>query len=85
MDWSAADLDRLYKLYRMRFDETRHAVVLANRTHGSSEPEKTRMQPLEKSEFVDLVNSPKAPDVARRWILRIIRGHEKEFPGLRVA
>ena len=86
MDWSSTDLDRLYELYRNHFHQLRASVISANTTLGSGNPEKTRMQLMTKAEFGQVLTSKtEEPEVAERWVKRIISGHEHEFPNLRVA
>jgi hypothetical protein len=38
-----------------------------------------------REEFEQLLNNPSEAEVAKRWVKRIIRGHEREFPNLQVA
>jgi hypothetical protein len=79
-------MDRLYELYQEHFHELRSAVISANRSHGSLRPEKTWMELLSRDEFATLLRSPiEEPEVAIRWVRRIIRGHEREFPNIQVA
>jgi len=86
MDWSSTDLDRLYELYKNHFHQLRASVISANKTLGSGNPEKTRMQLMTKMEFERILTSKTdEPEVAVRWVKRIISGHEHEFPNLRVA
>ena len=86
MDWSRANMDRLYELYEQHFHELRSFVISANRSHGSSQPEKTWMVLISRDEFERLLRSPTdEPEIANRWLRRIIRGHEHEFPNLQVA
>ena len=85
MDWSPREMDRLYELYQQHFYEVRSAVISANRRHGASEPEKTWMELISREEFERLLKDPDEPEVAERWLRRIIRGHESEFPNLQVA
>jgi hypothetical protein len=86
MDWTHVDMDRLYELYEQHFDEVRSAVISANRSHGSSQPEKTWMELLDRNEFEKLLKNPTdEPKIVNRWVKRIIRDFENEFPNLRVA
>ena len=85
MDWSPREMERLYELYKQHFQELRSAVTAANRVHGSCQPEKTWMEPIGRDEFERLLNNPNEPEVAKRWVKRIIRGHEHEFANLQVA
>ena len=86
MDWAQLDMDRLYELYQQHFYELRAAVTSANRSHGSLQPEKTWMELLSRDEFETLLQNPTdEPEVAIRWVRRIIRGHEHDFPNMQVA
>ena len=86
MDESVAAMDRLYELYQQHFEQLRADVIQANRSLGSMQPEKTWMERLSRREFETLVTSPtEEPDVLQRWMRRLVRGHEREFPELRVA
>ena len=85
MDWSPRELERLYELYQQHFHDLRSVVTSANRVHGSTQPEKTWMELMRRDEFERLLNNPDEPEVAKRWVRRIIRGQEREFPNLRVA
>jgi hypothetical protein len=85
MDWSPREMERLYELYEQHFHDLRSVVTSANHTHGSSEPGKTWMELISREEFERLVKNPDESEVAKRWVRRIIRGHECEFPSLQVA
>jgi len=86
MDWSEIDMDRLYELYRQHFYQLRRDVIRVNRSLGSTQPEKTWMELLSREEFETLITAPTdEPEVAQRWMRRITRGHEHEFPQLRAA
>lgn len=86
MDGTTIDMDRLYELYKIHFAQLRTDVTEVNRSFGSMNPEKTWMQMLERFEFDALFSAPlEEPDVLERLIRRIVRGHEQEFPELRVA
>ena len=86
MDWYKADMERLYELYQRHFQHLRSVVTSANRSHGSSHPDKTWMELLCRDEFESLLtSSTDEPEVVQRWVRRIIRGHEHEFPDLQVA
>lgn len=85
MDWPPRGMDRLYALYKLHFLKLRSSVTEANRSHGSQHPEKTWMEMVSQKEFNELLTDPKDPEVAKRWIKRIVRGHEEEFPELLVA
>jgi hypothetical protein len=78
-------MDRLYGLYQQHFRRLRATVIAANRSLGSSQPEKTWMELIGREEFERLLRAPRDPDVANRWLRRIVRGHEHEFPNLQVA
>ncbi len=83
MEWTAENVGRLYELYERHIDRLRKDVVEANRTLGSTEPEKTDLDGLTHAEFEALLKSPTDdPEVTRLWVRRIIRGHEHEFPKL---
>ena len=44
------------------------------------------MELLSRPEFETLITGPTdEPEVVRLWVRRLIRGHEHEFPELRVA
>lgn len=85
MDWPPSGMDRLYELYQQDFHQLRAAVIDANRSHGSQNPEKTWMELLTRDQFGQLLTDPKDPAVAERWIKELVGGHEDEFPGLLVA
>ena len=86
MDELIGRMDRLYELYKEHFGQLRADVIEANRSLGSRRPEKTWMQLLSQTEFESLVTAPtEEPEVIQRWLRRLIRGHEHEFPDLRVA
>jgi hypothetical protein len=85
MDCSPREMDRLYELYQQHFHDLRAAVTSANQLHGSSQPERTWMELISREEFERLLNNPNEQEVAKRWVRRIIRGHEREFPDLQVA
>ena len=86
MDWSQLDMDRLFELYVHNFHQLRSNVISVNRTLGSITPEKTLMEQLSRSDFEKHLKNPHAdPGVVRRWVCRIIRGHENKFPMMQVA
>lgn len=86
MDGVVAGMDRLYELYQQHFARLRVDVIDINRSFGSTQPEKTWMELLSRVEFEALITAPTAePEVIRRWVRRLIHGHEHEFPELRVA
>jgi hypothetical protein len=83
MEWTAERVSRLYELYERHIDRLRTDVVKANRSLGSTEPEKTNLEILNRAEFEALLRRPTDdPEVTRLWVRRIIRGHEQEFPEL---
>ena len=86
MDWSQLNMDRLYELYKQHFNQLRADVVRVNGSLGSTQPEKTWMQLLSHAEFETRVTARSdEPEIVHRWVLCIVRGHEREFPALRVA
>ena len=86
MDWSHFNMDRLYQLYNQHFNQLRADTIGVNRSLGSTQPEKTWTQLLSHTEFETLISAPTdEPEVVQRWVRSIIRGHEHEFPELRVA
>jgi hypothetical protein len=83
MQWTADDICRLYELYERHVERLRLDVVEANRSLGSPEPEKTHLDVLTQAQFEALLNGPTDdPEMTQRWVRRIIRGHEDEFPEL---
>jgi len=85
MQWTAENANRLYGLYERYVDRLRADVIRANRSPGSSRPERIGLEPLPRAEFDALLDHPAAdPEAVRLWVRRIIRGHEREFPFLRV-
>ena len=87
MDWSPREMDRLYELYQQHFGQLRADVIAVNRSLGSRQPEKTWTEPLlNRAEFESLILGPSdEPEKIRRFLERLIRGHEQEFADLRVA
>lgn len=86
MDYALETMDRLYELYKHHIDRLRADIAKTNRSLGSSEPEKTNLEILSRSEFEALLKQPTDDtDVTRLWVKRIIRGHELQFPELEVA
>jgi hypothetical protein len=86
MEASAARLGRLYDLYQQHFGQLRADVIAVNRSLGSRQPEKTWAEPLNRTEFESLIIGPTdEPEKIRRFVQRLIRGHEHEFADLRVA
>ncbi len=81
MEWTPTKVSRLYDLYRQHFDRLRADVCQANVLLGSPEPGKTKLQMLSAIEFRGLfVNVAELSEPMRLWVLRIISGHENEFP-----
>lgn len=86
MEGVVESMDRLYELYQQHFSQLRVDVAAVNRSLGSTRPEKTWMELLSRSEFAALITAPTDDsEVVRRWVRRLIQGHEHEFPELRVA
>ena len=85
MEWTAKDVDRLYGLYERHIDRLRTDVTRANRSLGSSHPERRHLNPMSRSEFEAMLRrQANDPEAARLWVRRIIRGHEHESPELDV-
>jgi len=83
MHWTAEYVNRLYELYQRHIGRLRKDVVEANRSLGSTEPEKTNLEVLTHAQFEAVLKEPTDdPQVTRLWVRRIIRGHEHEFPQL---
>jgi len=79
-------IERLYELYRQHYLRLRSDVIAANQSLGSANPEKTWMTMLSRTEFEAILTAPADDsDMLKRWVRRLIRGHEHEFPELRVA
>ena len=86
MDALIPEMDRLYELYRKHFADLRADVIDVNRSLGLTQPEKTWIELLSRTEFERLITAATdEPGVIQRWVQRLIRGHEHEFPELRVA
>jgi hypothetical protein len=86
MDWSQFDMERVYELYEQHFEQLRADVIQANRSLGSVQPRRTWMELLTRAEFETLITARiDEPEITQRWVRCIVRGHEHEFPGLRVA
>ncbi len=81
MEWTRERVNRLFVLYERYFEQLRADVVAANRLLGSSNPEKTKLEPLTRKEFEALLANGD-PESTRRWVGRITLGYEREFPGL---
>jgi hypothetical protein len=83
MEWTSATIDRLHRFYERHIDRLRAELMAANRSLGSSNPEKTGLNRLTRAEFEVLLRRPgDDPEVTRLWLRRITRGHEREFPEL---
>jgi hypothetical protein len=86
MQWTAETINRLYEFYGQHFERLREDVIQTNRSLGSSNPDKTRLEILTRKEFESLLQeSNNDPKVIQMWLQRIIRGHEHEFPELRLV
>ena len=86
MQWTAQTIDRLHEFYQRHVEQLRADLTAANRSLGSSKPERTGLKRLTRAEFEVLITRPTDdPEVRRLWIRRIIRGHEHEFPELEAA
>lgn len=72
--------EQVYALYTEHFQELRRDVIEANLCLGSTHSKKTWMELLGRQEFEDLINRLEDPEVAKRWLRRLIRGHENELP-----
>ncbi|MCC6124304.1 MAG: hypothetical protein IT426_05040 [Pirellulales bacterium] len=81
MAWTAGTLNRIYELYSQHIQQLRSDVITANRLLGSSKPDKTALRCLSRMEFETLLRQPADdPTIRDKWLRRIIRGHEHEFP-----
>lgn len=86
METGALDRDRLYELYVQYHAKLRSDVIRANRSLGSSSPEKSWLEILDRPAFDSIVDGTTGePEMVHRFVVRVIRGHEQEFPQLRVA
>lgn len=86
MDGVMGRIERLYELYGQHYLRLRADVIAVNRSLGSTQPEKTWMTMLSRAEFEEMLTASAVDsDVLQRWIQRLVRGHEHEFPELRVA
>jgi hypothetical protein len=86
MEASTARLGRLYEIYQQHVRQLRADVIDVNRSLGSTQPEKTWTVPLNRTDFESLIIGPTdEPEKIRRFVQRLIRGHEHEFADLRVA
>lgn len=86
MEWTAKSVTRLYELYLEHIDRLRNDVIDTNRSLGSPHPEKTKLEPMPRSEFERFLHRlENDPESGRLWLRRIIRDHEQEFPELESA
>lgn len=86
MQWTTETIGRLYEYYGQHIDQLRSDVVVTNRGLGSPNPDKTKLENLTRKEFESLLQEPNNdPKVIQMWLRRIIRGHEHEFPELRLV
>jgi N12 class adenine-specific DNA methylase len=86
MQWTAESIDRLHELHERYVGQLRADVAAANRSLGSSKPNRSALQRLTRAEFEALlVRQTDDAEVKRLWIRRLIRGHEHEFPELEAA
>ncbi len=81
LEWIPERIDRLFELYGQHFARLRQNVIATNLSLGSSNPEKTRLERLTRSEFEAILTDTAIDrEAIHMWVLRIIRGHEDEFP-----
>jgi hypothetical protein len=81
MAWTAGTINRIYELYGQHIQRMRTDVITANRLLGSSNPEKTALRCLTRVEFEAKFQHPTDDaEIRDKWLRRIIRGHEHEFP-----
>jgi hypothetical protein len=85
-EWNPQSIGRLYELYERHVEDLKRDVVAANRSLGSSHPEKTKLECLTRDQFEGILMDPaKDTEAVHLWVRRIIRGHEHEFPTLQAA
>lgn len=83
MEWNSGTMDRLFQLYERYFEDLRKEMVAGNRTLGSAEPDRIKLEQLNRDEFEAILRSPAADgEVLHAWIRKIISGNEREFPEL---
>lgn len=83
MEWTTELLDRLYPCYEEHHARLRAGIVAANRSLGSPQPEKVKLQCLTQAEFEELLREePFDAEVRKLWVRSILRGHEQAFPEL---
>jgi hypothetical protein len=83
MRLTAETVDRLHVLHRRHVDQLRAEVISVNRSLGSRNPERCRLDYLARDEFEAMLTRPTDdPELVCLWVRRIIRGHESEFPDL---
>lgn len=86
MEWIGKRMDRLFELYEQYVERLQSDAVAVNRSLGSSHPRRTWLKPLTRRQFeAFLTDEPAEYEVRRLWMLRIVRGHEQEFPELRAT
>ena len=86
MEWIGKRLDRLFELYERYVEDLQADLVAANRSLGSTDPKKTWLAPFTRKQFeAFLSDEPADQEIRRLWILRIVRGHENEFPELQAT
>lgn len=87
MEWTSETIARLYELHLRYVDTLRREIVDANRSLGSSAPEKCRLAPLSRAEFQALLICGSANDreATELWLRRMTRGNEREFPQFQAA
>lgn len=84
MRLSSETIDRLYPPYCDHHEKLKTDVEAINRSWGSKNPE-MKLQKLAHDEFMGILTTPHIGEealIASRWIRRIARGHEAEFPEL---
>jgi hypothetical protein len=85
MAWTAETIDRIYELYGQHIARLHGDVAFVNRQLGSLQPERTTLQKMSRVDFETMLLTPcRNGDIRNQWLRRIVRGHEREFPELRV-
>jgi hypothetical protein len=83
MKWNTRTVDRLFELYVKYFERLCTGISAANESFGSGQLRKPKLERLTRDEFESLLCNDSADLEARNsWLLRIVRGHEAEFPEL---